>query len=291
MKINNSRILILISAALMAALTVMDRGQTAPGVLIPTLSFTVSRSDDRNNATCVPGDCSLREAVNASNASATDDTIDFASGLTTITLTNEIVIGNGNTGALAINGPGANVLTIDGGPGTNRIFTTRYATVLISGVTLTGGDGTGADTNPWGGAIEVVGGAVTLDGVHVEGNTVSDYGGGVFFNTGTHRVINSTISGNTARNGGGITAVNGSLAIVNSTISGNISNGGGGGLLAVSYDGLDVSLRNVTLTNNTATVGGGIYSAILVGLDIGNTVVAGNRAAGGNNEIYCQGVR
>jgi CSLREA domain-containing protein len=292
MKFNTLKTAILLSSAFMFSLLTTKPMQAATDDLKPALSFTVTRSDDRNNGVCLPGDCSLREAVNAANASATDDTIDFASGLTTVTLTNEIVIGNGNTGALAINGPGANILTIDGGPGTNRIFTTRWAAVTISDVTLKGGDGTGADTNPWGGAIEVVGGAVTLDGVHVEGNTVSGYGGGVFFNDGTHRVINSTISGNTARSGGGIAAVNGSLAIVNSTISGNISNFGGG-LSVLSYDGLDVSLRNVTITNNTATSSdprnaGGLYSYNAVGLDIGNTIVAGNSGAGSsNNEIIC----
>ncbi len=104
------------------------------------LSLTVTRSDDRN-ANCVPGDCSLREAVNAANASATDDTINFATGLTRITLANEIVINK--AGTLTINGTGANVLTIDGGAGTNRIFYINEATATISGITLTGGNGYG----------------------------------------------------------------------------------------------------------------------------------------------------
>jgi len=47
-------------------------------------------------------------------------------------------------GALSINEPGANVLTTEGGAGTNRIFLVNNATAIISSVTLTGGNGTGA---------------------------------------------------------------------------------------------------------------------------------------------------
>jgi hypothetical protein len=72
-------------------------------------------------------------------------------------------------------GPGANVLTIDGGAGTNRIFYTSEATVTISGVTLTGGNGTGAGgtLSGNGGAIFAYNGSLTLDGVNVKGNDSS----------------------------------------------------------------------------------------------------------------------
>ena len=293
--------------------------------LAPQLGFTVTRSDDRNNAACVPGDCSLREAVNAANASATDDTINFAAGLTTITLANEIV--TNNAGTLAVNGTGANVLTIDGGAGTtNRIFHTNQATVTISGVTLTGGNGFGSNEtyNGSGGAIFAYLSSLTLDGVHVTGNSVNRYGGGVYLVGGfQHRIINSTISGNTANgcggiyananltivnstisrntaitshpfegDGGGICQTSGSVIIVNSTISGNIASSEGGGFF--NYAG-DTMLRNVTITDNTAQRGGGIYQVsnydyevnpplpYPATLNLGNTIVAGNTATSGSN--------
>ncbi len=246
----------------------------------PQSSFTVTRSDDRNNATCAVGDCSLREAVNAANASATDDTINFASGLTTITLTNEIVINN--AGTLSINGTGANNLTIDGGAGTNRIFYTNNVTVTISGVTLTGGNGTGATGANYGGAVSSEGGSsLTLDGVHVTGNTASNGGGGVYYFGGTHRIINSTFSSNTAQGcGGGIAEYLSTLTIVNSTISGNTARYGGG---LCTFDNNDIKLRNVTVTNNTAEIGGGISAGYDGGgsLNVGNTIVAGNTATTG----------
>ena len=251
-------------------------------------SFTVTRSDDRNNPTCAVGDCSLREAVNAANASPSDDTINFASGLTSITLTNEIVINN--AGALTINGTGANNLTIDGGAGPNRIFFINEATVTVSGVTLTGGNGTGANFSGEGGAIFAYFGLLTLDGVHIAGNSAY-HGGGVFFNVGTAHITNSTISGNTASYSGGGIYINfsGSLTIANSTISGNTSNDEGGGIYADEYT--FTTLRNVTITNNTAYYGGGIKATTDYPwnpvLDFGNTIVAGNTATSGiAPEIY-----
>jgi uncharacterized delta-60 repeat protein len=243
--------------------------------------FTVTRSDDRNNAACAVGDCSLREAVGAANASGSDDTINFASGLTTITLTNEIVINN--AGTLTINGLGANILTIDGGAGTNRIFYANNATVTISGITLTGGNGTGGGISGNGGAIYALEGFLTLDSVYVTGNTAIGYGGGVFNFFGNSNIINSTISDNTAVEGGGIGNILGFLTIVNSTIVSNTSTYSGGGIYT---DSGNATLRNVTIANNTAQIGGGIYNdrseyPLPALLNLGNTIVAGNIATNG----------
>lgn len=243
--------------------------------------LTVTRSDDRNNAACVPGDCSLREAVNAANASPTDDTINFAPGVTRITLANEIVINN--AGALALNGPGANVLTIDGGAGTNRIFYTDQAIVTVSGITLTGGGGTGLSSSGSGGAIFAQGGALTLDGVYVTGNRASGSGGGAHFSDGTHRIINSTFSANEAGCGGGFSNYRNTLTAVNTTVASNAAAFGGG----ICGDLSNVTLRNVTITTNTAnTWGGGFFQNDDDGeLNFGNTIVAGNNCitVAGNN--------
>ncbi|MCA1637998.1 MAG: FG-GAP-like repeat-containing protein [Acidobacteria bacterium] len=252
--------------------------------LTPELGLIVTRSDDRNNTTCVTGDCSLREAVNAANASATDDTINFASGLTTITLTNEIVINN--AGTLTINGLGANVLTIDGGAGTNRIFYINQAIVTISGVTLMGGNGTGERMQYGGGAILAEGNSLTLDGVHVTGNTTSGSGGGVLLRDSQNYIINSTFSGNTGLVGGGFGNYGGNLTVVNSTISGNTGVVGGG-----ISNGSDMTLRNVTITNNTASnMGGGIFQEDFDSrLTFGNSIVAGN-ICNSSPEIFFSGL-
>ncbi|MDQ3710889.1 MAG: thrombospondin type 3 repeat-containing protein [Acidobacteriota bacterium] len=249
-------------------------------------TFTVNRSDDRN-AVCISGvDCSLREAVNMANVSPSDDIINFATGLMTITLTDEIVIND--TGALTINGLGADVLTIDGGAGTNRIFFINNVTMTISGVTLTGGNGTSATqsiNNGNGGAILASGGSLSLDGVHVTGNAAvstfaNGFGGGVYFSGGTHRIINSTFSGNTAGAACAGFANTGALIVINSTISGNTatsSTSNSGGFCNVG----SATLRNVTITNNTANSGGGFNQGQGT-LNLGNTIVAGNIATNGN---------
>jgi hypothetical protein len=79
MKTNASKTMLLFTAAIIFSPLTINQIQAAAGRLDPALSFTVTRSDDRN-ASCIPGDCSLREAVEAANSSATDDTINFAPG-------------------------------------------------------------------------------------------------------------------------------------------------------------------------------------------------------------------
>ena len=54
----------------------------APLRAVSGTTFTVTRTDDRD-ASCSPGDCSLREAIKAANASSGLDTITFAIALTT----------------------------------------------------------------------------------------------------------------------------------------------------------------------------------------------------------------
>ncbi len=247
-------------------------------------TFTVTRDDDRNT-TCVSGtDCSLREAVGAANAAATDDTINFAAGLTLITLasgdTGDIVISN--NGSLAINGPGANVLTIDGGAGINRIFYTDEADVNISGVTMQDGNGAGASESGAGGAIYAFKGTLKLDSVVVRNNGGdSVFGGGVYLNLNLDStIINSTFSGNSSVQCGGFGNISGTMSLMNSTISGNsasFSGNAGGGFC--NTGGMPV--RNSTVTNNSATgatgSGGGIFNNAT--LRLGNTIIAGNTAS------------
>jgi CSLREA domain-containing protein len=244
------------------------------------LIFTVTRSDDRN-ATCITGvDCSLREAVKAANATVSNDTINFAPDVTTITLASEIVISN--NGALTISGNGAIFLTIDGGPGTNRIFYTNLATVTITGVTLTGGNGTGTNSNGSGGAIYVNEGTLALNSVHVTANSTgaTTLGGGIAFFGGTnHQILNSTFSANTAFNCGGFYNINGTIAVTNSTISGNSAVDVGGGFCS-GANNANITLRHVTITANTAGRGGGISIGAGI-LNLGNTIVAGNTGSPG----------
>jgi len=244
---------------------------------VQNLSLVVTRSDDRNE-TCNSGvDCSLREAVNTANVGAGDDTINFSAELTTITLTDQIVINN--NGMLVINGRGANVLKIDGGTGYNRIFYTNSASVNITGVTLSGGFPINGNAETFGGAIYANAGSLTLDRVHVTGNS-GDFGGGIYFGGGVnHQILNSTLSANSSSSGGGFNNSGANLSVFNSTISGNTASVTGGGFYN-NYG--NTILLNVTITDNTVTTGtstGGGISHFYGTLNIGNTIIAGNRTA------------
>ena len=139
------------------------------------LSITVNTLVDELDGSIVDGDVSLRDAIAAAPAG---ETIEFAPALTsggpaTINLSlGQLAINK----SLTINGPGANLLTIDASgndptPTVNngdgsRVFSVGGGNVSISGLTLTGGDMFGD-------------------------------GGGIY-NTANLTVTNSTITGNVA---------------------------------------------------------------------------------------------
>jgi hypothetical protein len=249
-------------------------------------TFTVTTTADS-------GAGSLRQAVIDAEFAATDDIINFSPALSgqAIVLTGEIEITDtGTSGILTINGLGADVLTIDGGAGTNRIFLIDGATVTITDLTLTGGGGTGRINNGQGGAIFAFGSNLTLDRVHITANTTSGVGGGVVYNGGTHQISNSTFSSNVAANDcGGLYNNASTLTVVNTTISGNsvfapdvIAFAGG-----ICSNG-NTTLRSVTITNNTASSGGGIYTFGGT-FNIGNTIIAGSNGRSDNPEIRIEG--
>ena len=246
---------------------------------VQAATFTVSTTADSG-----PG--SLRQAINDANAASSDDLILFDSELNgqAIILASEIQINN--SGTLTITGNGANVLTINGGAGTNRIFYSNGASIIITGVTLTGGNGTGAVASGDGGAVYANGGALVLDSVHVTGNSSAGQGGGVVFVLGTnHQILNSTFSANTAVDCGGFSNKGGTLNVTNSTISGNNATGVGSEIQSGGFcSNGETTLRSVTITGNTAEDVGGIE---LEGglLNLGDTIVAGNISPSASSDI------
>ncbi|MES0361991.1 MAG: hypothetical protein ABUK20_13805, partial [Anaerolineales bacterium] len=108
-------------------------------------------------------------------------------------------------------------------------------------------------------------------------------GGGIKVLTGEVKLVNSTVSNNSAiKKGGGIhVACKGSLVLINTTISGNSANGDGGG---VFVNGVG-EVTNSTISNNSAKSGGGIYVQSKDGVDVvhgllnvKNSIIAGNYA-------------
>ena len=259
-------------------------------VLIPAAppDFIVTKTDDTNN-TCLPGDCSLREAIAAANANPDTNTITFAiplsdlrcnggSGPCTITLggtelaiTNDVNIDNSSSGEGVIVDANLN----------SRIFNISSGVVTISTLTITNGsagEGGGISND---GTLTVVNSTIT-------GN-VTSFGGAGISNGGILTVIGSTISDNSASKGGGGIRNPGTLTVINSTISGNTAVRKGGGVLNDS-DGV-ATITNTTITNNQSAHLGGAGICVHCGdssdddLILQNTIVAGNTDGTNGNDV------
>ena len=235
---------------------------------------------------------SLREAIQASNNTAGDDTITFAdttSGrpirLTQGTLT--------ITQALTITGLGAANTTVSG-EGLWLIFSiepvgriNNVGPVTLDGLKLTGGNGSSA------GAIRsqlVPGAVLTVSNCTIEDNrTTSIFGsqsaGGInSFSPVT--VINSTISGNSSAGGSGGIFAQSAVTVINSTISGNSTSGRSGGGIN-GAPGVVVTIRNSTISGNSALLRGagiavGYGNGLNVNLTISDSTISGNFATSAN---------
>lgn len=227
------------------------------------LAITVDTIDDVVDAN--DGFTSLREAIVAANATAGEDTIEFAAALTaggqsTIALElGEFEI----TESLSIDGPGAALLTIDAKQ-QSRIFnfTANVGDLALSGMKLTNG-------------YEVVGGAiqskssgiVRLRDMVVHGNTAVALGGGVSasgFVSAHDSVISDNYVGYPAGDGGGIHAALG-IELVGSRVEGNSASAYGGGIY-VSSNGAQLKVVDSIIANNETRHrlgrGGGIFAVL-----------------------------
>src|SRR6185369_2911164 len=310
-KILNSKLGFLFSLMLITAVPAVGHAAT----------FTVNSFLDvaglQANCTSGVGQCTLRSAIQAANASVgVADTIVLPAGTYTLSLTavdDTAAAGDldisGLGGALTINGAGAATTIIDGGVGNvDGVLATilaggvsANAITTISDVTIRNGN----NINGLGGGISVGNGTtLTLNRVVVTAcksggagagasgvdnsgtlnmNTVAvtnndGPGGGV--NNGLAGVLTWNIgeaSGNTT--GGGIQS-KGTITLTNVTVSGNS---------APQAAGIDNSgtatLQNVTLSSNTAaglvTIGGI--------RNVGGAVSVRNTIISGNTPINCSG--
>jgi hypothetical protein len=130
------------------------------------------------------GPGSLRQAIGDTPAGGT---VDFEPGLRgTITLSYFLAA----LQDLTIAGPGADVITVSGGHGSDVFFIEANLTMAISGLTIADGNGM------FGGIYN--GGTLTLTDCVLRGNSSTGPLGGAIFNDGTLTVTGSTLSGNSA---------------------------------------------------------------------------------------------
>ncbi len=254
--------------------------------------------------------CTLRAAIQETNNLLSPDTITFDPALNgnSIVLNSALDLINGN---LAINGPGANLLTVmrstAGGTPKFRVFRIiSGAKLAISGLTVSNGlvpfrgDNGGGILNE---------GSLTLTDCNIYGNsagTENGFGqGGGIYSEGPSLVLHNCNIGGTAAgqrntsgaNGGGITAY-GSLLMTGGSIVGNSESGifiggtaklvgvtvtnnaapshAGGGIRVVGTSAFATIVDCVIANNIAATGGGGGISSALATVTVINSTVSGN---------------
>lgn len=127
-------------------------------------------------------------------------------------------------------------------------------------------------------------GTLTIENSTVSSNSSSLNGGGIV-NDGSAAVRNSTLSENDAQEGGAISN-QGTLTVDHSTLVRNTSSIAGGGILNVNFGGI-VTVRNSTLSENSAQSGGGIANRLTATLTVQNSTLSGNTAqTGGGLENF-----
>ena len=245
---------------------------------------------------------SLRQAMLDANSAAGVDTITFDAELTgTINVLSDLPWLDGG---IDLQGPGASVITINGGwtaaggPSVgNSLFVLDDIDVAegastISGVTLTGGDASGycdscdedEEYAGSGGALRKDHGNadLTIADVVITGNYAGLYGGAVnlFDTDGTVTIRDSVISNNVAGGGGGLYSDGDaalSLNLINVEITGNTASDGDGGGLYLSDT--DTSISDSTINGNIAYDGdGGGITSKRGSLTISNSSISGNDA-------------
>jgi hypothetical protein len=190
----------------------------------------------------------LIAAINEANQNGQENTINLAAGTYTLTSVDNTTFGSNGlpviTGATSIRGENAKIAIIardSGAPGF-RIFDVA------------------------------VGGRLTLDGLTVRGGFGGDRGGGIR-NRGILKILQSLVRDNRAIFvGGGIYNESGSTSIINSTITRNGSTVGGGiASVAEAFPVATVTIQNSTISDNG---GGGLENA--GNMSIINSAIAGN---------------
>ena len=265
---------------------------------------------------------SLRQAMVDANSAAGVDTITFTAGLTgTIDVLSDLpALDEG----IDLQGPGASVITIDGGwTAAGGAATGHSLFVLgdidvtegastISGVTITGGNGSG--NTAFGAIAKLYGDAdLTITDVVLTGNFAGDHGGAVqLYNTdGTVAIRDSVISNNVANSKGGAIYSDGRdalfLTLTNVEITGNTAGDEGGGLYlsatdttinnstitantsfeeggGIGFENGSMTIVDSTISENSSTSGGGLYG-YNGSLTISNSTITANTASGDGGGI------
>jgi hypothetical protein len=241
-------------------------------LLTPTTYLVTNTSNDPSAAGSLPW--AINQANNQGSpgyapANPAGSVIQFTptgfSTLQTITLSSTLVLSE-TDGPEAIQGPGANLLTISGNNAVGVFQVSSGTTATLSSLTVSGGSATN------GGGIDNAGTLTVADST-VENSVASNDGGGIN-NSGTLTVTDSTIAGNGAANNGGGIENTGTLTLTNSTIAENDSNVGNIG--GIDNAGTMTAINTTVAYNTSVSLGAGLYDEPGASTTLDDTIIALN---------------
>ena len=220
-------------------------------------------------------DCSLREAIKATNGNSSfggcaysssgpmtlPDAISVPPGTYSLTIS-----GTDDTNAagdlditqqLFLQGAGKDdvKIQVDRSAVTDRVFHVAGSVVaVISGVTITKGKLAGANSEG-AGLYGATGSSVSVVDSLITDNEAGDLGGGIAVDEGTLSLTSTGVSDNRAQRGGGVASNGGTLTMMSSTVSRNVAwNGEGGGIYHTNGP---ATIGDSTIEGNDAVGGGG----------------------------------
>ncbi|HBO44671.1 MAG TPA: hypothetical protein DD670_12215 [Planctomycetaceae bacterium] len=280
---------------------------------------TVYVVNSLNDVVAADGVLTLREALQAANTNTAvhEAPAGFVEGWDVVRFDlslhgGTILLGGSQLAILdriVIEGPGADLLSIDAG-GLSRVFSVGSGIeVEMAGLTIRGGsaqDVSSTDLNDDDGGGIFNTGVLTITDVVLRDNSAQGDGGGVYNKQGAVTVVTSALEANSAGLYGGAihnepagtTTATGSIFTNNSAVSrgGAIYNlgtltiddstfNGNTAMLSTSYGGGVANLNGGTarivgtiFTGNRAAYGGGVFTSQNTTITIANSVVSGNHA-------------
>jgi CSLREA domain-containing protein len=222
-----------------------------------------------------PGACSLRAAIDVANASPMPETITIDVGVHPAMSRSGADEDFNHTGDLDVRDD----LTIIGGgaivdaAGLDRVFDVRQASLVLDGVTVTGG------VAQQGAGVHATGAMLTLSASQVLDNHASGLGGGIYSSGSTTTVSASTIAGNTASTGAGVYRTSGGeLALTTSTVSGNTASVRAGGV----YSSGTTTIVSSTVYANQAPEVAAVFRNT-GSVTVGGSILAGPGTSCGGN--------
>jgi len=147
----------LLGTVILVALLAWPAGALATTI---TVNTTADLTESPGQCQGVPGDCSIRRAVDEANTSQ-NDTIVVPAG--TYILSTPIIV----SGTMTVSGAGARTTTVSGNGNGSAFTVTGSGSPTISGMTITSGHRVGSTFTSSGGGITDQANSLTLDRVNL----------------------------------------------------------------------------------------------------------------------------